>query len=461
LVATFIVLVAVIVGLYMAWNIGANDVANAMGTSVGSGALTVRRAIILAGIFEFSGAFFVGGNVAQTIRKGIVNIEVLRCADPAARPAPAGASSRPAAPAFAPAGASSRPAAEFHPAASRPAAAEGEASLRKRLMVGMLSALLAAALWLNVATFFAQPVSTTHAIVGAVVGFAVVAAGPACVVWAKMGQIGASWALSPVVGASLAFVVYRLIQKYVLRARHPVFMAKRAVPICFGSVAAILGLSILYKVIRLEKSTIYVAVPLAAVFGMAVALVARAVLLRRTARLRYRFKDRYRVVEKWFGRIQPISACYMAFAHGANDVANAIGPLAGVFHWARGGDIASKAPVPLWLLALGGVGIVVGLGTYGYKVMEAIGKKITEITPTRGFSAEFGTASTVLVCSLMGLPISTTLVLVGAVMGVGLARGFGAIDLRVIRRIFASWLVTIPVSAVFAAVIYWLLMGLV
>ena len=447
MLTTLVLIAAVAVGLYMAWNIGANDVANAMGTSVGSGALTLKQAVILAGIFEFAGAFFVGGHVAETIRKGIVDIDVLQAACPAAA-APCST-----APAETPA--------KVGPAETQPADWAHQDPLRLRLVMGMLAALLAAALWLNVATFFGQPVSTTHAIVGAVVGFAVMAAGLGTVVWSKMGKIAASWVVSPVVGATLAFIIYRVIQKYVLRHRHPVFMAKRAVPICFGSVACILGLSVLYKVLHFEKGTIYIALPLAIVFGMAVGVAARAVLLRKTVKLRYRRRDRYAVVEKWFGRIQPITACYMAFAHGANDVANAIGPLAGVFHFATGGTIAGKAPVPLWLLAMGGVGIVVGLATYGYKVMRSIGKRITEITPTRGFSAEFGTASTVLVCSLMGLPISTTLVLVGAVMGVGLARGFGAIDLRVIRKIFASWLITIPASAVFSAIIYTILMSLV
>ena len=451
---TVILILAIVVGLYMAWNIGANDVANAMGTSVGSGALTLKQAIILAGIFEFLGALVVGGSVAQTIRKGIVDVHALREPAASAAPGPGGASE--SAPA-------SRPA-QDGPAVRAPEGDAAEAKrrdpLRAKLMVGMLSALLAAALWLNVATFFSQPVSTTHAIIGAVVGFAVIEAGPGCVVWSKIGKIAASWIISPMAGGLAAFLIYRCIQRYVLRARHPVFMAKRAVPLCFGMVAFVLFLSILYKVCHLEFGVreLGICLPLALVVAIATALVARAVLLRRAPKRGVPRSQRYQVVEKWFARIQPINACYKAFAHGANDVANAIGPLAAVVHMATGGEIGSKAPVPLWLLAMGGVGIVVGLATYGYKVMEAVGKKITEITPTRGFGAEFATASTVLVCSVMGLPISTTFVLVGAVMGVGLARGFAAIDLRVIRRIFASWLITIPVSALFAAVIYKLIM---
>ena len=436
---TALVIAALAAGLYMAWNVGANDVANAMGTSIGSGAMTLRTAVVLAAVFEFCGAFFVGGSVSQTIRKGIVEVDALRRHAVTQR-----ADAAPPAPQLSPDDA--------------PGETPAEAELRAKLIAGMLSALLASAIWLNVATFFSQPVSTTHAIVGAVVGFAIAAAGPRCVVWPKMAQIAASWVVSPIVGAALAYGLYRCIQTWVLRTRHPVFMAKRAVPICYGAVGFILGLSVLYKVMHLDKATVFKALPLALILGLAAGAASRTVLLRSAARRRVRRKDRYAVVEGWFGRIQIVTACYMAFAHGANDVANAIGPLAAVVHFATGGQIASKAPVPWWLLALGGLGIILGLATYGYKVIEAVGKRITEITPTRGFAAGFGTASTVLICSLMGLPISTTLVLVGAVMGVGMARGFAAIDLKIIRRIFASWVLTIPVSAVLAAAIYKCLM---
>jgi len=426
----------------MSWNIGANDVANAMGTSVGSGALSLKQAVILAGIFEFCGAFFMGSNVTQTIQKGIVDLDVLR-AQAVQRAAVTAPGTKPA---------------DTEPAIrSAPDVGDVEDELRMKLAIGMLSALLGAAVWLNVATFFSQPVSTTHAIVGSVIGFVLILAGPGAVVWSKVGAIAASWVISPLAGALLAYLIYRLIQRFVIRSRHPVFMARRAVPLGFGSVVFILSLSILYKVMHLSPKTLWHALPVAAVMGMLAGVVARAILLRKTRHRRVRRREQHQVVERWFGRIQPITACYMAFSHGANDVANAIGPLAGVVHFATGGPIGAKTPVPAWLLALGGVGIVVGLGTYGYKVMMAIGKKITEITPTRGFAAEFGTATTVLVCSLLGMPVSTTFVLVGAVMGVGLARGFGAIDMKVVRRIFASWLITIPASAVFTAIIFYIL----
>ena len=414
LTPTVLLAIALAAGLYMAWNIGANDVANAMGTSVGSGALTMRKAIVLAGIFEFCGAFFVGSNVSDTIRGGIV------------------------------------------PAATFGASPE-------MLGIGMLSALLAAALWLNVATFFGQPVSTTHAIIGAVIGFALVAAGPGSVRWSKTGAIAASWVISPLVGGVLAYLVYRAVRRFVLRHRHPILAARAVVPLAAGSVVCIVTLSVLYKglpKLRLDLPLVQ-ALPVALAAGAAAALVARLAIVRSMRDRHIRARDRNAVIERWFGRIQPITACYMAFAHGANDVANAIGPLAGVVSVFSGqGTLATKTVVPPWLLALGGAGIVVGLATYGYKVIQAVGRKITEITPTRGFAAEFGTATTVLVCSKMGLPISTTFVLVGAVMGVGIARGFAAIDLTVIRRIFTSWVITIPISAAFAAVIYWVLMGL-
>ncbi|GAG51062.1 unnamed protein product, partial [marine sediment metagenome] len=222
------------------------------------------------------------------------------------------------------------------------------------------------------------------------------------------------------------------------------------------------SLSVLYKVLKIDKVREGVhppvsagqAIALAVAIGVAVGIVAFAAITRHTRGRHYGRLEQYQAVERWFGRLQPMTACYLAFAHGANDVANAIGPLAGAYQTFMGKGITARVPVPDWLLAMGGVGIVVGLATYGYKVIEAVGKKITEITPTRGFAAEFATASTVLICSRMGWPISTTLVLVGAVMGVGLARGFGAIDLKVIRRIFASWVITIPVSAIFAGIIF-------
>ncbi len=446
-----LLVVTLAVGFYMSWNIGANDVANAMGTSVGSKALTFRKAIILAAIFEFCGAYFVGSHVSQTICKGIIPIGQFVGSPPPA--------SQPAAP----------PATRAAGDESATTGSDQISDSEMEFALGMLSALLAAAIWLNIATSFGHPVSTTHAIVGAVIGFGISAKGMGAPDWSAVGRISLSWVISPLAGGVMAFGIYKCVQKFILGARHPVLIAKRTVPVAMGAVVCILSLSMIYKVLKADKAepgarpavSHWEAIALSVVIGLVVAIFAFSVIGIRTRKRRYRRKEQYGVVERWFSRVQVITACYLAFAHGANDVANAIGPLAGAVHVFRGGSIRAAASVPEWLLILGGIGIVVGLATYGYKVIEAIGKKITEITPTRGFSAEFATATTVLVCSRMGLPISTTFVLVGAVMGVGLARGFAAIDMKVVRKIFTSWVITIPISALLAGLIFQAIRALV
>lgn len=417
LTTTVLLVIALVAGLYMAWNIGANDVANAFGTSVGSGAITIRKAVLLAAVMEFAGAFFVGAPVAETISGEIVKPEVF--------------------------------------------ANLGKAEV---LAIGMVAALLGASLWLNVATFLGQPVSTTHAIIGGVIGFAAIAVGPQWIQWAKMGKIVASWVVSPLFGAVLAYLIYRFgVRRYVLESRHPVFMAMVAMPVAMGSLVAIVTFSIIYKGLpglHLDLPLKW-SLPLSLLAGVLLLVVLRLAIRGPLRRRRVRRAQRYAFVERWFGFMQVATACYMSFAHGANDVANAIGPLAAAVQAFSGtGVLTEKVEVPPWLLAMGGAGIVFGLATYGYKVIKTIGKQITEMTPTRGFSAEFGTATSVLVFSKLGMPISTTFVIVGAVMGVGLARGFAAIDLRVIRRIFASWVITIPISAVLTAIIYWIFMAL-
>jgi len=412
-VLTTLLIIALVGGLYMAWNIGANDVANAFGASVGGGALTIRHAIVLAAIFEFGGAFLVGAPVAETISGSIVSPDNFTV-DP------------------------------------------------KVLAIGMLAALLGASIWLNIATFFGQPVSTTHAIIGGVVGFAVVSCGPACVHWLEMGTIAASWVVSPLIGGILAYSIYRWgIRRYVLNSRHPVFMAMAFVPVGMGALAAIVTFSVVFRGLpglRLDLPLEWAA-PIAAGAGLVVAAAIRLVLRKRMWRHGVPRAERYKTVERCFGYMQVATASYMSFAHGANDCANAIGPLAAAIQIiGNPTEVPAKIAIPPWLLAFGGIGIVLGLSTYGYKVIQTIGKNITEITPTRGFSSDFGTATTVLVFSKLGMPISTTFVVVGAVMGVGLARGFAALDLTVIRRIFMSWLITIPTSAVLSIVLYWLLM---
>ncbi|MCJ7544463.1 MAG: inorganic phosphate transporter [Phycisphaerae bacterium] len=413
---TILLVIAVLAGFYMAWNIGANDVANAFGTSVGSGALTLKKAILLAAVFEFCGAFFVGQPVAKTISGEIVSVQSFSASPDSLR----------------------------------------------LLGIGMLAALVGSSLWLNVATFFGQPVSTTHAIIGAVVGFAILGQGPGCVHWYKMGKIVASWVVSPLFGAVLAYAIYRWgVRKFVLRSRHPVLRTRQTMPVALGGLVAIVTFSIIYRGLpglRLDLPLRWAA-PLSLGVGLAVFAILYLLVARSIRRARVPLAERMETVERWFAYMQIFTACYMSFAHGANDVANAIGPLATTITILRSGGegIGAVVGIPPWLLAFGAVGIVVGLATYGHKVIESVGKKITEMTPTRGFCAEFGTATSVLVFSKLGMPISTTFVIVGAVMGVGVARGFAALDLKVIRRIFASWVITIPLSAVLSAGIFLLL----
>lgn len=408
---TVIMVIAVLAAFYMAWNIGANDVANAMGTSVGSGALTMMGAVVLAGIFEFAGATLVGTHVSETIRKGIVEVRF------------------------------------FQPETGL----FGEMGPRI-LMLGMVSALLSAGIWLQIATMFGLPVSTTHSIVGAVIGFAVVAVGMEAVDWGTAGLIAVSWVLSPLFGGLLAAGMFLVVSRGVLRKDDPIAATRLLGPYLVGLVVFMLVLSFVYKALQsvLPDPPGWLVLLVAAASG-ALAYLFSWVALRRSSPppgrpLVY--------VEKVFGRIQVMTAAYVAFAHGANDVANAVGPLAAVIQVGTLGALPEAVPVPTWILALGAVGIVIGLATWGYKVIATVGSKITELTPTRGFSAEFGAATTVLVASRLGMPISTTHTLVGAVIGVGLARGIGALNMRIVGRIVNSWLVTLPAAAAFSALLF-------
>ena len=406
---TVILTVASLGGLYMAWTIGANDVANAMGTSVGSGALTLRGAIIVAAIFEFGGAMLVGGSVTNTIRKGIVDLQAVG-SDPMV------------------------------------------------MAVGMTCCLLAAALWLNLATYAGWPVSTTHSIVGAVVGFGVTAGGLGAVDWGTVGSIALSWVVSPVMGGLLGYGLFMFIQKTILTAPDPVAAIRRWGPILVFPIIAILVLSAMFKglkPLRLDLS-FGPAVLLALGLGLLASLAAVPIFksfAERSVRSKEAAIGR---TEKVFMVLQVMTACFVAFAHGSNDVANAVGPLAAVFGAIQDG-VTETVQVPYRVLLIGGVGIVVGLATYGYKIMATIGKKITELTPSRGFSAEFAAATTIVVASKMGLPVSTTHTLVGAVIGVGFGRSIGAINTRVLRGIFASWFITVPFTALLAAGLFVLL----
>jgi len=400
-----LLLLALVFGLYSAWNIGANDVANAMGTSVGSKALTLRKAIICAGIFEFLGAVLVGSHVTDTIRKGIVE--------------PLYFSNNP-----------------------------------EILAIGMLSALIASSLFLNLATYMGMPVSTTHAIVGAVAGFGVVEMGFQVIYWKKLFYIFLSWMVSPLMGGIIAFFLFKFITRKILSSPTPYKNAAQISPYLVFAVVFILILSIIYKGLRNLCLDVPLGKSLMISFLLGIIAYMFTKIFFRGRRESKGIEDEFRRVEKIFTFLQVITACYVAFAHGANDVANAVGPLAVIFSIAKTHTVTMKVQIPIGILVLGGGGIVVGLATFGYRVIETIGKKITEITPSRGFSAEFATATTVLVCSKMGIPISTTHTLVGAVMGVGFARGIAALNFGVVRNVIKSWVITIPGSAIFSVLIF-------
>ena len=413
---TFFLVLACIFGFFMAWGVGANDVANAMGTSVGSKALTIRQAICIAILLEFAGAYLAGGSVTSTIRKGIID---------------------PGMPEL---------------------LAEPEL-----LIYGMLAALLAAGTWLLIATHYGWPVSTTHSIVGAIVGFAVVGIGPEVVNWSSVTSIVSCWIISPLFSGMLSLLVFTSVQKLILNTPDPFASAKRYVPIYTFLVGFMIAMVTLMKGLKhlgLDLSNLE-ATACAALIGLLLTAIAVIALSRIKQDPKADRDFHFTSVEKIFGTMMIFTACAMAFAHGSNDVANAVGPLAAIVQVVEsGGNISAHTQMPSWILLLGAAGIIAGLTTYGYRVMATIGKHITELTPSRGFAAELSAATTVVLASGTGLPVSTTHVLVGAVFGVGLARGIGALNLQVIGTIFLSWLVTLPAGALLAITFYYIFRGI-
>jgi len=396
-------------GLFMAWGIGANDVANAMATSVGSKALTIKQAILVAAVFEFLGALLAGGEVTSTIRKDIVDVELFSGAP-------------------------------------------------ELLVYGMLASLLAAGTWLLIASRNGWPVSTTHTIVGAIVGFAAVGIGIDAVQWGKVATIVMSWVVSPMMAGLIAFLIYKSVQRLILSQDDPLTYAKRYVPVYIFFAAFTITLVTILKGLKhvgldLSLANSYL---FAVVIAVVIALIGRFAIQRIRPDSKLDKKDRFHTVERVFAVLMVITACSMAFAHGSNDVANAIGPLAAVISVAQSGIVGAKAALPVWVLLLGGTGIVIGLATFGVHVIATVGRKITQLTPSRGFSAELAAATTIVIASGTGIPVSTTHTLVGAVLGVGLARGIDAIDLRVVRKIFMSWIVTIPAGAFLAIIFFFL-----
>ena len=411
---TAMIVMAMIFGLFMTWGVGANDLANAMGTSVGAGAVTVKQAIGIAIVFEFLGAVLAGGHVTQTIRKGIID--------------PTSIISHP-----------------------------------EILVFGMLASLLAAAVWLMIASAKGWPVSTTHSIVGAIVGFAIVGIGPEAVKWDKIMSVVVSWVISPAVGGVISFLLVMSTRKLILDTDTPLKNAKKYAPFYVFLVGFIISLVTMFKGLKqlnLDLSiggSIFAAICFGVLTGFMGWLFIRKVKEQEDDDRTFQFAS----VEKVFTPMMLFTACSMAFAHGSNDVANGIGPLAAVVSIVgSGGEVLQKAPLPIWILLIGGAGIILGLVTLGYRVMLTVGKKITELTPSRGFCAELAAASTVVIASRTGLPVSTTHILVGAVLGVGLARGLGALDLRVVLNIIISWVVTLPAGGIMAMFFYFTLKGI-
>lgn len=407
---TILLVLACLFGFFMAWGVGANDVANAMGTSVGARALTIKQAIIIAMVFEFLGAYLAGGSVTQTIRSGILD------------------------------------ATQITP---------------EQMVFGMMASLLAAGSWLLIASMRGWPVSTTHSIVGAVIGFGAVGVSMESVNWAGVLPIVSSWVISPLLSGIVAFMIFVSVHRLILDTDTPFANAKRYVPFYMFAVGFFISLMTLTKGLK------HVGLDLSGVQGFGLSVIAGLLVAGLGVTLLRRIKEepvekgKHNSVERVFGILMIFTACSMAFAHGSNDVANAVGPLAAVVGVLQsGGEIAATSVVPSWILLLGGIGIVIGLATYGYRVIATIGQHITELTPSRGFAAELATAATVVGASGIGLPVSTTHTLVGAVLGVGMARGIAALNLKVVGTIFTSWVITLPAGAILSIVFFFTLQGI-
>ncbi|MFD1009361.1 MULTISPECIES: inorganic phosphate transporter [Oceanisphaera] len=408
---TLLILMAALFGFFMAWGIGANDVANAMGTSVGTRSLTIKQAILIAMIFEFAGAYLAGGEVTSTIKNGIIDSNAFI----------------------------------DHP---------------DLLVFGMIASLLASGTWLLVASYYGWPVSTTHSIIGAIIGFALVSMGSDAVHWGKVGGVVGSWIITPALSGVLAYFTFISVQRLIFNADNPLAAAKKYVPAYIFLTVMVICL------VTLKKGLKHVGLEMNDVesWGVSIAVsLASAVLcgfyIKRKEYNPQNDKDMsYSNVEKVFGILMVVTACAMAFAHGSNDVANAIGPLSAVVSIVQSsGEIAAKSSIAWWILPLGGIGIVIGLASMGHKVMATVGTGITHLTPSRGFAAQLATAATVVIASGTGLPISTTQTLVGAVMGVGLARGIAALNLNVLRNIVVSWIVTLPAGAILSIIFFYII----
>lgn len=392
--------IAFAVGFVMAFSIGANDVANSMSTAVGARAITARQAVIIAAILEFLGAVMFGSHVVTTITRGIVKPEVMNDA--------------------------------------------------RTVLAGALAALLGSSIWILLATIWGMPVSTTHSIVGGMAGFGIASTGLDAINWGRMMSIFVSWILSPIAGWLLAYVVFKLISYAILRRPNPSTAMKKATPVIIFTTFFIISLLFMLKTLKMQLSESFL---ISLIVSISASMVGTLMLRKIGAD----DSNSYEFVEDVFKRLQVMTSCYVSFSHGANDVANAIGPLALIYWIVSHGSIAQKVHVPVWLLALGGLGISMGVLILGYKVMKTVGEEITQLNNSRGFCIDFSTASTVLLASVFGFPISTTHVVVGSVVGVGMARGMELVNVGVLKNILISWFATVPVAALASAGIYLLI----
>ena len=406
-----LIILAAVVGFIMAWGIGANDVANAMGTSVGSKAITLKQAILIAMVFEFAGAYLAGGEVTSTIRKGIIDSGYFT-------------------------------------------------DIPELLVLGMISSLFAAGIWLVIASFFGWPVSTTHSIIGAIVGFTAVGVSVDAVAWPKVAGIVGSWIITPAISGIIAILIFLSAKRLIFDRATPLIYAVKYVPIYMGMAGFIMSLVTIKKGLKhvgLGLEPLY-GYSLAIGIGIAVAIIGAIVIRNLHIEKAMSQEEQRNSVERVFAVLMVLTACCMAFAHGSNDVANAIGPLAAVVSVvSNDGQILSSSPLAWWILPLGGFGIVAGLALFGHRVMKTIGQGITHLTPSKGFAAELAAATTVLIASGTGLPISTTQTLVGAVLGVGIVQGVAALNGQVIRSILISWVVTLPAGATLSIIFFFLL----
>jgi len=392
--SSIFIIIGLLIGLYVAWNIGSNDVANSMASAVGAKAITYHQAIVIAAVLNIVGAVFIGSHVTDTVRKGIVDPSFM--SDP------------------------------------------------KLAIIGFISALLATGLWITLATWKSLPISTTHSIIGALIGFGLVAGGGEVVNWGKLGQVVLSWIISPLFAGLLAFLIFKLLVKFIFKSSNRKKSMSILSPFLIAITVFIIFFSLIFKTSLgvLIKDKFFLALICALLTIFLLWLWIR------------RFTEKIGKIESIFRRLQIMTSCYVALSHGANDVANAIGPVASIFSIVKAGEITSKVAVPVWLLGLGGVGIALGISTWGHRVMITVGERITKLTNTRGFTIDFSAATSILLASKMGMPVSTTHAVIGAVVGVGIARGLDAVDLGVVKRIISSWILTVPATALLTISIY-------